>query len=148
MSPRSHLLLTPNISNPSLCSHARAQRSQCWARIALALSLLFLIGSQALWAQETTGTITGTVVDPSGATVQGASVTAKDVDRGTVFTAQTNETGTFNLTRVPIGTYIVTVTAPGFSAANYPKFALELNQTARLEIKMKVGTASETIDVE
>ena len=79
MSPRSHLLLTPSISNPSLRSYDRVQRSQSWARIALALCFcIFLLGSQTIWAQETTGTITGTVVDPSNATIQGATVTAKD----------------------------------------------------------------------
>jgi len=149
MSPRSHLLLTPSISNPSLRSYDRVQRSQSWARIALALCFcIFLLGSQTIWAQETTGTITGSVVDPSNAAIQGATVTAKDADRGTVFTTQTNDSGAFNLTRIPIGTYAVTVSVKGFETANYPKFVLELNQTARLQVQMKIGASTEVVDVE
>jgi hypothetical protein len=126
------------------------QRNHRWARIALALGfclVLLTMGLQPVVAQETTGTITGTVVDPSGAVIQGATVTAKDVDRGTTLTTQTNETGAFNLTRVPIGNYVVTASAKGFGTANYPKFTLELNQTARLNFQMKVGQSTEVVDV-
>ncbi|HEV3040639.1 MAG TPA: carboxypeptidase regulatory-like domain-containing protein [Candidatus Angelobacter sp.] len=151
MSPRSHLLLTSSFSNSSLRSSVRAQRNHHWARIALALAfclVLLTIAVQPAWAQETTGTITGTVVDPNGAAIQGATVTAKDVDRGTSFTTQTNETGAFNLTRVPIGTYVVTVSSKGFETANYPKFTLELNQTARLPFQMKIGQVVDSVTVE
>jgi hypothetical protein len=58
---------------------------------------------QPAFGQEVTAGITGTVVDPSGAAVSGATITATDTDRGTSVTTQTNASGGFNLTRLPIG---------------------------------------------
>ncbi|MGB7864420.1 MAG: carboxypeptidase-like regulatory domain-containing protein, partial [Candidatus Sulfotelmatobacter sp.] len=97
--------------------------------------------------QEVTAAIVGTVTDASGAPVKGAVVKATDVDRGTVWTAETNETGAYNLLRLPIGTYGVKVTAPGFETTVYPPFALVLDQTARVDAQLKVGKISETIEV-
>jgi hypothetical protein len=98
-------------------------------------------------AQEVTAGITGAVVDASGAAVKGATATATDTERGTVWTAQTNDAGVFNLTRLPVGNYSVRVTAPGFESANYPAFTLVLNQIASLNFQMKVGKISETMEV-
>ena len=98
-------------------------------------------------AQEVTAGITGAVVDSSGAAVKGATAVATDTERGTVSTAQTNDAGVFNLTRLPVGTYTVKVTAQGFEAAVYPAFTLVLNQTASLNFQMKVGKISETMEV-
>jgi hypothetical protein len=99
------------------------------------------------WGQEVTAAIVGTVTDPSGAPVKGATVAATDTDRGTVWTAQTNETGSYNMQRLPIGSYTVKATAPGFQTAVHPPFTLELNQTARINVQLKVGKVSETVEV-
>jgi hypothetical protein len=96
-------------------------------------------------AQEFTANIVGTVIDPTKAPVQGATVTATDVDRGTVRTAITNETGTFNISNMPVGQYEVRVEAKGFQAAKQPAMTLVMNQTARLEFQLKVGQATETV---
>src|SRR5205807_10508482 len=144
MSPRPHFLLAQRCFNLS-------QQNHRWAQMifALALCCLFtlVMGSQPAWSQEVTATITGTVVDPSGAAIRGATVTAKDVERGTTLTTQTNETGAFSLTRVPVGNYVVTASSQGFQTANYPQFPLVLNQTARLSFQMKIGQTSETVEV-
>jgi hypothetical protein len=97
--------------------------------------------------QEVTAAIVGVVTDSSGAPVKGASVKATDTERGTVWTTETNESGAYNLLRLPIGTYGVKVTAPGFETSVYPPFALVLNQTARVDAQLKVGKISETIEV-
>ena len=112
--------------------------------------LLFvaIVGSLApLSAQEITAAIVGTVVDPSGAPINGASVSATDSERGTVWTAKTNDAGVYNLPRVPVGNYSVKVSAPGFQTAVHPSFTLVLNQTARVDIQMKMGQVSETVEV-
>jgi len=98
-------------------------------------------------AQEVTAAIVGTVTDPSGSPIKGAAITATDTERGTVWTAQTNEVGAYNLLRLPVGTYTVKVTASGFQTAVQPAFTLTLNQTARIEVQMKVGKVSETVEV-
>src|ERR1700757_3845807 len=99
------------------------------------------------WGQEVTAAIVGTVTDPSGAPIKGAEITATDSDRGTVWTAQTNDAGAYNLLRLPIGTYTVKVTSAGFQTAVEKPFALVLNQTARVNVQMKVGQISETVEV-
>lgn len=120
-----------------------------WIKASLSvLAMVGLLGiCEPLSAQEVTASIVGTVSDPSGAPISGASVKAKDTDRGTIWTAQTNSSGTFNITRVPVGNYSVTATAHGFQTEVYPSFTLVLNQTASLAFQMKMGQVSETVEV-
>ena len=110
--------------------------------------LAALLGlTQIALAQEVTASIVGTVTDPSGAPIKDATVAATDTDRGTVWTAKTNDTGAYNILRLPIGNYSVKVTAAGFQTASHAAFALVLNQTAKIDVQMKVGQVSETVDV-
>src|SRR4029077_10247558 len=115
------------------------------------LVVLTVVGLAAMstpaWGQEVTASIVGTVTDSSAAPIKGASVKATDTERGTVWTATTNETGSYNLLRVPMGSYGFRVTAPGFQSAVHPPFTLELNQTARVNVQLKVGKVSETVEV-
>lgn len=111
------------------------------------LSISVLLVPCGVWAQEVTGSIVGTVVDPSGAAIQGATVRAKDVDRGTVLETKSNDTGAFNISAVPAGRYEVKVEAKSFQSAVHPPFTLTLNQTVRLKFEMKLGQAEETIEV-
>ena len=121
----------------------------CRPLIAGALCFVFLLAAAipALHAQEVTGEIAGTVVDPSGASINNAGVTAKDVRRGTSWTTKTNESGTFRIEKLPAGRYEVKVEAQGFQSALQPAFDLILNQVARLSFAMKVGAASEILEV-
>src|SRR5215469_16783666 len=111
---------------------------------------LFVVASgmlQSTWAQEVTASITGTVTDPSGAALPGATVTAKSRERGLAYTAETNESGLYRIPQLPVGTYELKVEKQGFAVASYPAFVLTLNQVARIDIAMKVGQASETVEV-
>jgi Carboxypeptidase regulatory-like domain/TonB dependent receptor len=119
------------------------------ALLASALSLCLVVALLALpaAAQQSTGTIVGTVTDPSGAAVQGATVTAKDTERGTTLTTKSNEDGAFDFPVVPVGSYQVRAEKEGFAAAVQPVFTLVLNQTARLTFQMRVGQRSETVEV-
>jgi hypothetical protein len=112
----------------------------------LAVALTLAAGTN-VWGQEVTASITGTVTDPSGGAVAGATVSAKDVARGTVTTATTSSDGTFFITRIPIGTYDVRIESAGFQTALQPGIVLVLNQTARLEIQLKVGLKTEIVEV-
>src|SRR5258708_35721042 len=110
--------------------------------------LMALVGAvQSAWSQEVTAAIVGTVTDPSGAPIKGAAVTATDTERGTVYEGQTNDSGAYNVNRIPVGTYNLKVVAPGFQTAAHPPFTLVLNQTARIDMQMKVGQVSETVEV-
>jgi hypothetical protein len=115
------------------------------------LVLLSFVGLSGLLVpavgQEVTAAIVGTVTDSSSAPIKGATVTATDADRGTIWTAQTNESGAYNLLRLPVGNYTVKVTAAGFQSALQSAFTLVLNQTARVDVQLKVGKVSETVEV-
>ena len=106
-----------------------------------------LMTSQTAWSQEVTAGITGTVTDSSGAAIPGATATAIDTQRGTVFTAPANNDGVFNITRLPVGTYQVKIENKGFQTSVHSAVTLNLNQTARMDFQLKPGAVSETVEV-
>ena len=114
--------------------------------IICALAALFY-GANASRGQDVTAAITGTVTDSSGAPLAGATVTAKDVDRGTTWPTTTSSEGIYNILRIPVGTYTLTVEAKGFQTAQHAPFTLVLNQTARIDVQMRVGAVSATVEV-
>src|ERR1700752_1225765 len=118
-----------------------------WGVWLVLFALVFATVAMPAWGQEVTGAIVGTISDPSGGPISGATVTAKDTERGTAWTATTNDTGAFSLLRFPVGTYTVRVTSTGFQSAVQPPFPLVLNQTARGDVQMKLGQAWETVEV-
>ena len=101
----------------------------------------------AVWAQQVTASITGQVTDPSGAAVAGATVTAKDQERGTVWPTTTNADGYYNLPRLPIGKYDIRAESKGFQTAVHALVPLEMNQVARIDFSMKIGAVTETVEV-
>ena len=106
-----------------------------------------LVGANVAWGQEVTATITGTVRDPMGAAVVGATVTAKSVERGTVFKDVSNELGIYRISQLPVGNYELRVEKDGFQTALYPAFTLVLNQVAPIDVALKVGQVSQTVEV-
>jgi len=102
-----------------------------------------LCSANPAWGQDVTATITGTVSDPSGAPIVGATVTAKDTDRGTVHTSQTNELGSYNIVRIPVGTYDVKVEMKGFqtSVVSSVTAGLESNRPNRCADEGGTGNA-------
>jgi hypothetical protein len=134
-------------SGPGGVETHQHNRARITSVLSLCLVACLLVSALPAFAQQSTGSIVGTVVDPTGAAVKGATVRATDVDRGTALTAHTDDSGAFNLPSAPVGDYRVTAEAPGFQKAAYPQFALVLNQTARLNFQMKVGNVSETVEV-
>ncbi len=116
--------------------------------LALLAALALLNASSSLVSgQEVTANVVGTITDPSGAPIKGAAVTATDVDRGTVWNATTNDDGAYNLLRLPIGSYRVKVTSQGFQSVEHAPFTLVLNQTARIDVQMRVGQVSTSVEV-
>lgn len=112
----------------------------------LCLLTVLAISASFAVAQQVTAGIFGRVTDPSGASVANATVTAKDVDRGTVFNTTTNEDGAYSLPRVPTGTYELRAEVPGFQT-QMTKLELQLNQNPRVDFQMKVGQVTETVEV-
>ncbi|MFZ0639872.1 MAG: TonB-dependent receptor [Candidatus Acidiferrales bacterium] len=106
-----------------------------------------LLRAPSAWAQQAAGSITGTVMDASGAAVPNAAVTVRDVDRGTTWTTKTDSSGVFEFPQITVGNVEVTVEAQGFSKQLHPAFTLVLNQVARVDFQMKVGEMSQTVEV-
>ena len=98
-------------------------------------------------AQEVTAAINGVVTDPSGSAVSGATVTAKDLDRGTPWPTTTNGAGAYSLPRLPVGRYEVRVSNQGFQTAVQSPIELQLNQVAKIDFQLQVGNVSETVEV-
>ena len=113
----------------------------------IALALVTLLWAPAPHAQTVTGGVTGTVTDPSGAVVSGAKVVAHNIDTGVDVAATTNHAGSYDIRFLPIGHYQVSVEASGFGKETVPPFTLEVLQTARFNVQMKVGSAEQTVNV-
>lgn len=110
-----------------------------------ALSLIAL--APVSTAQTITGAITGEVTDPSGASIPGVKVTATNTATNISNTTQTNQAGVYNFPFLPVGEYTVAAEAQGFKRIVLGPFALEVNQTARVDPKMEVGAVSESVEV-
>src|SRR5215470_13936623 len=88
------------------------------SRLFLRTSLLILLTAATLcFAQKDTGSIVGTVKDPTGAVVPNASVEVTDVERGQTFRTTTSETGEFVASPLRVGRYTVSVQKSGFKKA-------------------------------
>src|SRR5262249_20798955 len=110
----------------------------------LAIFLLFPVLVNA----EVTGSISGTVTDPSGAVVPNAVVTLRNGNTGLERRVQANTTGAYEFLAVPVGeNYSIRVEAPGFTAAVQNGIKLEVNQKYRADFKLAVGAITATIEV-
>ncbi len=111
------------------------------------LAFLVMVSAAVLAAQTITGSITGTVTDPSGAVVANVKVVGTNVGTNLTFSATTNEAGVFNLVFLPVGRYTVSAEAAGFKKAVLGPFALEVNQIAKLDVKLEVGEVSQSVEI-
>ncbi len=116
----------------------QSKASSIIARTLFATLFATFFAVSPAWGQEVTATITGSVTDPSGASVVGASVVARDVERGTAYATESNPDGVFNLQRVPVGTYEITVTSTGFQTTKQSAVTLVLDQIARFNFKLRL----------
>ncbi|MEP7340042.1 MAG: carboxypeptidase regulatory-like domain-containing protein [Acidobacteriota bacterium] len=110
------------------------------------LALLLAIPLAAV-AQITTATIAGTITDPSGAILPGAQVTARNVDTGLIRTVVSGEEGTYRLEFLPVGNYVLEVTASGLKKTSRSGIVLQVNDTARVDVSLTVGQVSETVTI-
>src|SRR6266567_4916573 len=115
--------------------------------ILLAVLLTCLLALTALGQQQTTGNLSGTVNDPTGAIVAGATVTLKNGATGEERKATTGDQGGFNFQFVQPGTYSIVVEATGFKRAQAPNVVIEVSKEAKVTITLEVGNVSETVTV-
>lgn len=110
-------------------------------------AVLLLTGMPAL-AQSVTGSISGTVTDPTGAAVSGAKVTMTYVDQGLVVrTVTTNSAGFYTATSLPLGRYQIAISASGFGDLSLKDIVLHANDTLTFNRELKPGAAAISVDV-
>lgn len=110
------------------------------------LCILFLQSSAAR-AQVDEGSITGTVLDPSGAVVPNADVTLLNTDQGISLQTKTNATGTYTFSPVRIGHYTVSVAARGFAKTTQKNLTVNVAQVLQVNVTVKPGGTTETVEV-
>src|SRR5437016_10025841 len=96
-------------------------------------------------AQFDTAAVLGTVRDPSGPVLDGARITLRNVNTGVTASARTDAAGSFEFLTVKIGDYRVEAEAPGFRAITTDSFNVAVNARQRVDLKLEVGTATETV---
>lgn len=116
-------------------------------KVGLFLTLACLLTATIAVGQTITGSITGTVSDPTGAVVPNMKVTATNTGTNLAFNAQSNEAGVYRLLFLPIGTYNLAVEGSGFKKYSAGPFALEVNQVARVDVKLELGDTTQTVEV-
>jgi len=114
--------------------------------LVLACLLLCLVTSVPVFAQVN-ATLTGTVSDVSSALIPGVLITAKNNSTGIVTTHLTNESGTYDFQSLQPGTYVVSASLTGFQSSAFNDVSLGQGQQVRLNFKLKVAAAGQTVEV-
>ena len=120
------------------------------SRIGICLSFLllaFLLITSIYSIAGVTANISGTVTDPTGAVLPGATVIATNVDTGVAATQTTNAQGFYSFQALPLGNYEITVQQRGFKAYTRTGLVLDVNSALVVDVKVQVGQESEKVEV-
>jgi hypothetical protein len=99
-------------------------------------------------AQEITGDIRGSVADPSGASIRGATVRIVNTDRNVLMRElKTGQDGSYTATYLPVGQYAISVSAPGFERFQASDIVLNVSDHLVLDVKMQIGATESTVEV-
>src|SRR5580765_2120939 len=110
---------------------------------------LVLSSTPTASAQAVTGSISGTITDASGASLQGATVTLTDTDRGQdLRTLTTNADGFYTAPSLPLGTYTVKIAARGFQTESVKGLVLHVNDSLTVNRQLSIGSATQEITVQ
>ena len=107
----------------------------------------FLSAVPGVFAQTDRGIITGTVADPANAVMPGAKITVRSIETDAIYETVTTSTGNYTLPSLPAGTYDLTVEAAGFSRYVQNGITVQVAQTARVDIQMRVGSTTDSVIV-
>ena len=113
----------------------------------LVLLVIALSGISAFGQGGSTGSITGTVVDPKGAVVAGATVVVKSTATSQEFTTQTKGEGTFTIPSLVAGVYTATITATGFKQAVVTEIKVDVGKPSSINVELEIGSANESVTV-
>jgi hypothetical protein len=120
-----------------------SMKHHAWLSFVLAVAVLVV----PAFGQQNVSSLTGTVQDPSGAVVAGASITVVSVESGITANALSNSEGLYTFPSLPIGTYVVTAKASGFEETQVKGVRLIASQTTTTDLRLAVGNASQVVTV-
>jgi hypothetical protein len=106
-----------------------------------------LLSSFAASAQNTLGTLSGTITDPTGAAVPNSTLTLTNNQTAAVRTTTSNAAGNYSFAALPIGSYTLSATSTGFNTEKVDNVVVQADRTATLIIKLKAGDVSTSVDV-
>jgi hypothetical protein len=109
--------------------------------------LLSILLPLSLHAQQTGGSVTGHVSDPSGATVGGAKITMTSTTTGAVYTTESDTAGIYRLPFVAVGEYALTAEKPGFKTHVQIGITVVIDEKATVDIKLELGAVSQSVTV-
>jgi hypothetical protein len=115
--------------------------------VVLAVALALMIAPQFAVADNVYATLHGVATDATGAIITNADVTATNTQTGVKTAVRSNDSGFYEFTRLPVGSYTVTATKQGFKTFKSTQFTLTVNQTYDLPVHLEVGSVSETVEV-
>lgn len=122
--------------------------AQLWVVRLLAMALAFMYPTISFAQYHVNGSISGSITDPSGAAISGATVTAQNTLNGTSQSTKTNATGTYLFSDMPAATYTIVVEAQGFQKCQTKGLVLDPAGNRTFACAMQVGSASQTIEVQ
>ena len=111
--------------------------------LALASLLVSVLFAMSVYAQSGSSTVQGTVKDPQGNLVSGATVTLTDPAKNFTRTQQTNQDGAYVFTAIPPGTYKLDITAPGFKTASASGLVALVDTPTVRDVQLEIGAVSE-----
>lgn len=116
-------------------------------RAGVYVSLLLLTAGLPLWGQTQTGSISGTVTDPSGAVIPGVQLTLTDAERGTVRTAVSDDGGRYQFLRLPSSTYDLRAELTGFRTFLAENIRLQVRDEFTVDVTLEIGEITEVVTV-
>jgi hypothetical protein len=114
----------------------------------LGAALVWMLACSSLPAQTSLGTIVGNVTDESGAAIPNAGITITSQQTSAQRKVTTNEVGVYTVPSLPPAVYTIQAEMPGFRTTVQPDIRLEVNQTLRVDLSMRVGEVTERVEVE
>jgi hypothetical protein len=116
-------------------------------RVYILAAALLLLASASTWAQNTGGSISGTVKDVTGGVIPGTSIVVRDVDTALQRSAATNADGFYAFPALPVGHYEIEFSASGFKPYKRTGLTIDVNTKLQVDVNLQVGEQSEQVMV-
>lgn len=121
--------------------------SRVWVYV-LAATLVGAFGlAGSATAQTVRGAIAGNITDSTGAVIPNAKIVATNTQTGATLNTISSSVGSYNFPSVPLGTYDIKATAPGFAQATYTGALVQIQSTTTINITLQPGTTAQTVTV-